>query len=49
MSKISPYDQGMTEEFQKAFMDYFNGTVTEDVAYANFYKAILVKYPNLSK
>ena len=49
MSKISPYDQGMTEEIQKAFMDYFNGTVTEDVAYANFYKAILVKYPNLTK
>jgi len=49
MSNVGPYDQGMTEEFQKAFMDYYNGTVTEDEAYANFYTAILEKYPNLSK
>lgn len=49
MSSISAYDQGMTEEFQKAFKDYFDGNVTEEEAYENFYTAILEKYPELSK
>ncbi len=46
---ISPYDQGCTEEFQKAMKDYFDGNVTKDAALDNFYKAIIEKYPNLSK
>lgn len=47
--KITPYDQGMTEEIQKAFKDYFDGKVTKDKALENFYTAILEKYPNLKK
>jgi len=47
--KITPYDQGMTEEFQKAFKDYFDGKVSKDKALENFYTAILEKYPNLKK
>lgn len=46
---ISAYDQGMTEKIQAAFADYFNGIVTKDQAYANFYTSIKEKYPNLSK
>lgn len=49
MSNISKYDQGMTEEFQKAFKDYFDGNVTKDAALENFYTAIIEKYPNLKK
>jgi len=49
MSNISAYDQGLNEEFQKAFKDYFNGTVDKNKALENFYKAALEKYPNLSK
>jgi len=49
MENIGPYDQGMTEEFQKAFKDYFDGVVDEETAYENFYTAIMEKYPNLSK
>ena len=46
---ITPYAQGFTEEIQKAFKDYFDGKVTKDQAWANFYTAILEKYPNLKK
>jgi hypothetical protein len=46
---ISMYDQGMTEEIQKAFKDYFDGKVTKEKALDNFYTAILEKYPNLKK
>jgi hypothetical protein len=46
---ITSYDQGFTEELQKAFKDYFDGKVTKDQAWNNFYTAILEKYPNLKK
>jgi len=49
MSNISPYDQGLNEEFQKAFKDYFNGNVDKAKALENFYKAAIEKYPNLSQ
>ena len=49
MSNIGPYDQGMTETFQAAFKDYFNDTVDYDTALENFYKNVIVKYPNLKK
>lgn len=49
MKNISPYDQGCNEEFQKAFKDYFDGNVTKEVALENFYKNIVIKYPDLSK
>jgi hypothetical protein len=46
---ITPYDQGMTETIQASFKEYFDGKVTKDKALANFYTAILEKYPNLTK
>ena len=49
MSNISSYDQGLNEEFQKAFKDYFDGNVDKDKALANFYKGAIEKYPNLKK
>lgn len=49
MKNISPYDQGLNEEFQKAFKDYFDGKVDKNTALANFYKAAIEKYPNLTK
>lgn len=49
MSNISAYDQGLNEEFQKAFKDYFDGNVDKDTALENFYTAAMEKYPNLSK
>jgi len=48
-SFISPYDQGMNEKIQQAMMDYFNGKVTLDKAWDNFYIAVLEKYPNLTR
>lgn len=48
-SFMSKYDQGMTEEIQRAFKEYFDGNVTKDKALANFYTAIAEKYPNLKK
>ncbi|NLK65011.1 MAG: carbohydrate ABC transporter substrate-binding protein [Tissierellia bacterium] len=49
MSNISPYDQGMNEEIQTAFRDYFNGTVDYDTALNNFYTAVIEKYPELKR
>lgn len=46
-SNAGPYDQGCNETFQKAFKDYFLGTVDKDTALKNFYKMIKEKYPNL--
>ena len=49
MSNISPYDQGLNEEMQTAFRDYFNGTVDYDTALDNFYRASIEKYPDLKR
>lgn len=49
MSNITPYDQGMTEEIQTAYADYFNGTVDYDTAMNNFYTAVIEKYPELKR
>lgn len=46
---ITIYDQGFTEELQKAFKDYFDGKVDKPTAWNNFYTAIQEKYPNLTK
>jgi DNA-binding transcriptional regulator/RsmH inhibitor MraZ len=46
---ITGYDQGCTEALMAAFKDYFDGKVTKDQAWGNFYTAILEKYPNLKK
>ncbi len=49
MSNLSKYDQGMNEEFQEAFKDYFDGVVTKEEALDNFYTSVSEKYPNLEK
>lgn len=49
MSNISPYDQGCNEKIQKAFQDYFNGTIDLDTAKANFEIAIKETYPELTQ
>ncbi len=48
MSNITIYDQGLNESFQAAMKEYFDGIVTLDEAYQNFYDAAVVKYPNLT-
>lgn len=48
-SSMSAYDQGMTEKLQNSFSDYFNGTITKEQAWDNFYTSVLELYPNLSK
>ncbi|MBN2619307.1 MAG: carbohydrate ABC transporter substrate-binding protein [Spirochaetales bacterium] len=48
-SNMSPYDQGMTEKLMNSFSDYFNGTITKDKAWDNFYTSVLELYPNLTK
>lgn len=48
-SNISMYDQGMAETIQAAFKEYFDGEVSKEKAWENFYTAILEKYPNLKK
>ena len=48
MSKSGPYDQGITDSLKLAFVDYFNGTIDEAKAKANFEKAIKEKYPELT-
>jgi len=49
MSNMSKYDQGLNEEFQEAFKDYFDGAVTKEEALENFYTSAIEKYPNLSR
>ncbi|MDR2655080.1 MAG: ABC transporter substrate-binding protein [Oscillospiraceae bacterium] len=48
MSKVGPYDQGLTESFQAAFADYFRGTVDEQTALNNFFTSVQEKYPALA-
>ena len=43
------YDQGMTEKLQAAMADYYNGKVSQDQAWNNFYTSVIEIYPNLSK
>ena len=47
-SKISPYDQGYTEEIQAAMKNYFDGNATYEEALDLFYKAMTEKYPELT-
>lgn len=48
MSNISAYDQGLNEEFQGAFKDYFDGNCTKEQALENFYDKAETKYPELT-
>lgn len=48
-SCITQYDQGMSEKIQSAMKDYFDGKVSLDQAWANFYTSIQELYPKLKK
>jgi hypothetical protein len=48
MSNITIYDQGCTEEFQKAMKNYFDGNATLDESLDLFYKGVEEKYPELT-
>ena len=48
-SNMSQYDQGMSEKLQAAMADYYNGKVSEDQAWENFYTSIKELYPNLKR
>lgn len=48
MSNTSIYDQGCNEEFQSAMKNYFDGNASYDDALAQFNKAIVEKYPELT-
>ena len=48
-SCISMYDQGMSEKIQSAMKDYFDGKISLDNAWNNFYTSVLEMYPNLKK
>lgn len=48
LSNQTGYDQGCTEEFQRAMKNYFEGNATLDEALDLFYKAIEEKYPELT-
>ena len=49
MSNAGPYDQGLNENMQTFFHDYFNGTVDLETAKANFEAKIKVLYPELTE
>lgn len=49
ISAASPYDQTMTEKLQAAMKDYFEGTVTEEQAWENFYTTVTEMHPELSR
>ncbi|SEA64658.1 ABC-type glycerol-3-phosphate transport system, substrate-binding protein [Pseudobutyrivibrio sp. ACV-2] len=48
MTTLSPYDQGCVELIQSSFGDYFQGQVDYDTAKANFEKAIMERYPDIT-
>lgn len=49
MSNSTLYDQGCNETFQKAMKEYFDGNASYEDALELFYKAIIEKYPNLTR
>ena len=48
MSNICDYDQGLNESIQQCMHEYFEGVVDLETAYANFYSAAEIKYPELT-
>ena len=48
MSNISIYDQGCNESYQQAMKNFFDGNASYDEALAQFKKAIVEKYPELT-
>ena len=49
LSNLSAYDQGCNEELQAAMKNYFEGNATYEDALDLFYKAVIEKYPELTK
>ena len=49
MAHVSPFDQGLTESFQDAFGDYFEGIVDRETALNNFMTTATTLYPILSR
>ena len=49
LSNLSAYDQGCNEELQAAMKNYFEGNATYEEALDLFYKAVIEKYPELTK
>lgn len=43
------YDQLLNEKITALFLDYFNGTITKEQAWDNFYASALESFPDLSK
>ncbi|SFH88969.1 ABC-type glycerol-3-phosphate transport system, substrate-binding protein [Pseudobutyrivibrio sp. OR37] len=48
LSNLSAYDQGCTEELEKAMKNYFLGNATKDEALDMFKKAVHEKYPDVT-
>ena len=48
MSNICDYDQGLNESIQQCMHEYFEGVVDLETAFANFYSAAEIKYPELT-
>ena len=46
---ITGYDQGLVEKLQGAMKDYYDGKVSEDTAWDNFYMSVIEIYPNLKR
>lgn len=42
---LTQYDQLLNEQLPGVFLDYFNGTITEEEAYNNYYQFVNEKYP----
>ena len=49
LSNLSNYDSGCNLDFQDAMTNYFEGNATLDEALELFYKAVLERYPELSR
>lgn len=49
ITAASAYDQTMAEKLQESMKDYFDGTVTLDQAWENFYGKVLNIHPELSR
>ena len=49
MDNISPYDQAMTSQLLGAMSDYFNGVVTREQAWDNFFTSVTTFHPHLQR
>ena len=49
MSHVGPFDQAITEAFQGAWGDYFEGIVSREEALDNFFDTVTTLHPHLSR